>query len=145
MQRCGATLRWEAKARIAELEKAGAAAADGETEGRATGARRFAPQQRASRPKVEKPPLPPDEQRDREIKGLRTRVRNLTQELRAFTQYHKDEMARTGGMPRPTRIALDKVLHPDTRKQATETDKDEACRGWNAWKNSNDKARCQVR
>jgi hypothetical protein len=43
--------------------------------------------------------------------------------------------------PAKSRNVLDKILHPDTRKQATEAEIDEACKGWNAWKNSNDKAR----
>src|SRR5258705_11930200 len=40
-------------------------------------------QQRAeSKPKVAKSPLPPDEERERIIKGLKTRVQNLSRELR---------------------------------------------------------------
>jgi len=44
-----------------------------------------------------------------------------------------------------SRNALDKVLHPDTRKQATKAEIDEACKGWNVWKNSNNKARRRAR
>jgi hypothetical protein len=122
-----------AKARVAELEKANAALKD---ELHATLAARFAPKPR--KPKVEKPPLPPDEERDRIIKGLRTRVRNLTQEL----QHSYSVMnSRLGIMSRETRTAIDKVLHPDTRANATEVDRDRAVRGWNAWKNDSDKAR----
>jgi hypothetical protein len=31
--------------------------------------------------------------------------------------HYQDAIALADGMPRPTRMALDKVLHPDTRKQ----------------------------
>jgi hypothetical protein len=99
---------------------------------------RFAPKPRT--PKPEKPPLPPDEERERIIKGLRTRVRNLTQELQHC--YHV-QMQRLGSMPRQTRIAIDKVLQPDVRGNATEADLDTACKGWNVWKNDSDKARRQ--
>ena len=95
------------KARIAELEKTNAAP-------------------RAAKPKAE----PPDEARERIIKGLRTRVRNLTEAL----QYQ------LGVMPRETRTAIDKVLHPDTRDNTTEADRDRAVKGWNLWKIDNDKA-----
>jgi hypothetical protein len=37
-------------------------------------------------------------------------------------------------------IALDKVLHLDTRKQATEADKDHACKLFTAWKADKDRA-----
>jgi hypothetical protein len=46
-------------------------------------------------------------------------------------------------MPRETRIAIDKVLHPDNR--LSEADRDVACKGWNVWKNDNDKARRRSR
>jgi hypothetical protein len=103
-------------------------------------------ERRAAKPKAEKPPLPPDEERDRIIKGLKTRVRNVTQELRHFKQYHEGQMAKHGGMLRPTRIAIDKVLHPEQRKHWTRAELDakldEACKLWNAF---NDKARRQAR
>jgi hypothetical protein len=125
----------QAKARVAELEKANTAL---KAELHDTLAARFAPKPRAVKPKVEKPPLPPDEARERTIKGLRTRVRNLTQELE---HYHQHMLGRLGIMSRKTRIAIDKVVHPDTRDRATEEERDEAAKGWNAWKNDNDKAR----
>jgi hypothetical protein len=52
-------------------------------------------------------------------------------------------VARLGIMPRETRIAIDKVLHPDNR--LSEADRDVACKGWNVWKNDNDKARRRSR
>src|SRR5262245_41577024 len=69
----------QAKARIAELET--------ELAGERTRIKMLkeelqnARQQRRAEPKAEKPPLPPDEERDRVIKGLKTRVKNLTAEL----------------------------------------------------------------
>jgi hypothetical protein len=99
----------------------------------------------AAKPKAEKPPLPPDEERERIIKGLKTRVRNLSKELRLFRQYHDEAMTKQGLMSRETRIAVDKVLHPDTRNNATEADIDRACKVWNVWKNDNDKARRKAR
>jgi hypothetical protein len=47
----------------------------------------------------------------------------------------------TGRSFTPTRTAIDKVLHPDMKDNATEADKDRAVKGWNAWKNDYDKAR----
>jgi hypothetical protein len=41
---------------------------------------------------------------------------------------------------RATRTAIDFVLHPDTRDNATAADLDTACKGWNVWKNDSDKA-----
>ena len=98
---------------------------------------RFGPKRRAAEPKAEKPPLPPDEERERIIKGLRTRVRNLTAEL---NHTHAWYAAKRGIMSRQTRIAIDKVLHNDTRNNASEAERDAACKGWNVWKNESDKA-----
>ena len=92
---------------------------------------RFASKPRT--PKAEKPPLPPDEERERTIKGLKTKVRNLTAELDAIRELNNKLAMRTGDMSRETRTAIDKVLHPDAR--ATEADRDRAIKGWNAWKN----------
>jgi hypothetical protein len=50
---------------------------------------------RAAEPKPENPPLPPDEQRDKTIKGLKTRVRNLTAELH-YTREWKEAANATG-------------------------------------------------
>jgi hypothetical protein len=93
-----------------------------------------APRPRESKPKVEKPPLPPDEQRERIIKGLRTQVRNL----RAERDYIIS--TRIGVMTFKTQNAIAKVLHPDSREHASEADKDEAYKLFNAWKADKDKA-----
>ena len=80
----------------------------------------------ASKPaKAAKPALPPDEVRERHIKSLKTRIRNL-EELVV-------DVARVGGMPRETKTLIDKVLHPDTRGHVTEADKDLTSQRWNAW------------
>jgi hypothetical protein len=82
----------------------------------------------AAKPKAEKPPLPPDEARERTIKGLRTRIRNLEAEWSALH------------MPRATQNKVATVLHPDKRKHASEVDKDEAYKLFNAWKSDRDRA-----
>ncbi len=90
--------------------------------------------------KAEKPALPPDEIRDRRIKALTTQVANLKLELR-YTRAHSDEaIAKAGGLPRATENAIDMVLHPDQRRNATEADKDETYKLWNAWRSSRRKA-----
>jgi hypothetical protein len=43
---------------------------------------RFRDARRMAKPQTKRPPLPPDEERERIIKGLKTRVRNLMSELR---------------------------------------------------------------
>jgi hypothetical protein len=40
-----------------------------------------------------------------------------------------------------TMSAIAKVVHPDTRRQATEADLDRACKLFTAWKADKDKAR----
>lgn len=90
--------------------------------------------------RAQKAPLPPDEARDRQIKGLKTANQNLRARLHIMEQHYEERIAQAGGMPRHTCIAIDKILHPDTRDNATEKDKDEACRGWNAWKDSGRRA-----
>jgi len=65
-------------------------------------------------------------------------VRNLAAELRytrEFTQGGKSAMSFA------TMSAIAKVVHPDTRKQATEADLDRACKLFTAWKADKDKAR----
>ena len=64
----------------------------------------------AAKPKTNRPPLPPDEARERTIKGLRTRVRNLEAALNAFHLMSH--------MPRETRTAIDWVMQPDQRSNA---------------------------
>jgi hypothetical protein len=99
-------------------------------------------QQRAlSAPKAAKPPLPPDEVRDRRIKALSTENRKLKWELREMENHYKDGLAKVGGMAFATQSLIAKCLHPDSRDQATEADKDRACKLFTAWKADKDKAR----
>ncbi len=81
---------------------------------------RFGPKRRPAEPKAEKPPLPPDEERDRIIKGLKTRVRNFTFELHAVREHAKEVQGKTGGMDFQTMSAIAKCLFPDQRDNATE-------------------------
>jgi hypothetical protein len=90
-----------AKARIAELHRALAEA-----------------ERKLIKPKVEKPPLPPDEQRERTIKGLRTRVRNLTDQLQA--------VAGRGSMSFKTMSAIAKALDSDRQLTAKEREAERA-------------------
>jgi hypothetical protein len=136
-----------AKARIVELEKAGAVAAaeiaalKAELHDVVVGAR-FAPKRREpAKPKVEKPPLPPDEARDRQIKGLKTANKNMRAEL-----HHLREWCRTTGIPERGGMSFNihgrifKPLHPDHRKHLTRAELDaaldEACKMFTAWGDS---------
>src|SRR5262249_45468794 len=98
---------------------------------------RFAPRQRAAKPRTEKAPLPPDEERDRIIKGLKTRVHNLTAELRASREWIKH--GADTGMNFKTMSAIAKALHPDHKP--SEAERAEACKLFTAWKGDKDKAR----
>jgi hypothetical protein len=102
----------------------------------------FAPQQpreparRAAKPKVEKAPLPPDEVRERQIKSLTTRVRNLTGELRETRRWQEHEQETKGVMSYATMSAISKALHPD--HQLTEAEREvlrvEGLKKLNTWK-----------
>jgi hypothetical protein len=92
-------------------------------------------QQRQS-PKADKPPLPPDEARDRRIKALETRVRNLRAELHASQEWNR---GKDGSMNFKTMAAISKVLHPD--REPSEAERVEACKLFTAWKATRDAAR----
>jgi hypothetical protein len=96
-------------------------------------------ERKPAKPKAEKPPLPPDEVRDRQIKSLKTRVQNLTYELSAEREWHIQKA--DGRMSFQTMSLIAKVLHPDTRKQVTEAQTDEACKAFTAWKADKDGAK----
>jgi hypothetical protein len=93
-------------------------------------------QRKHSKPKAAKPPLPPDEARERTVKRLRTQIQNLKASLAAVVG--------RANMPRATQNAVVKVLHPDERKHWTREKLnealDEACRAFTAWKGDRDKA-----
>lgn len=95
---------------------------------------------RTKMPKPAKPPLPPDEKREQIIRGLRTQVSKLT-ELNHMI------VSRIGAvsMSVKTQNAIAKVLHPDSRKHASEANKDDAYKAFNAWKADKDKAERQGR
>jgi hypothetical protein len=78
-----------------------------------------------------------------QLKAARTANKNLKGELHHFRQWHEQEMARSGGMSFATHRKIAKVLHPDTRKEASETDIEDAYRQFNAWKADKDKAQRQ--
>jgi len=75
--------------------------------------------------------LPPDEARERTIKGLRTRVRNLEAALQMVA-----------GMPRETQNAIFNALHPDRKLSAAEraAEQDKALKLFTAWKADKDRA-----
>jgi hypothetical protein len=89
----------------------------------------------ATKPKADKPPLPPDEERDRQIKALKTRVQNLTAELKATREW------KGGGdsMNFVTMSAISKCLHPD--HEASEEERTAGFKLFTAWKA--DKAKAQ--
>jgi hypothetical protein len=89
-------------------------------------------QQRAAKPKAEKPPLPPDEAAARRIKALNTRVRNLEHVL----------ASRIGWMDFQTTSAISKALDSDRHLTAKEREAErvEAFKLFNAWKTDKDKA-----
>jgi hypothetical protein len=97
------------------------------------------------KPRAEKPPLPPDEVRDRRIKALTTEVQNLKAQVRHMKQHAEDVQGKTGSMSFPTMSAIAKVLQPEQRKHLTRRELDEkldvACKAFTAWKADNDKAR----
>jgi predicted nucleic acid-binding Zn-ribbon protein len=89
--------------------------------------------------KPEKPPLPPDEVRDRRIKALQTQLQNLKREWAK----HADAMSFQ------TMSTIMKALSPDQRRHwdRAELDAalDAACRVFTAWKAAKDKAQAARR
>jgi hypothetical protein len=73
---------------------------------------RFGPKPRAAKPKVEKPPLPPDEVRDKKIEALQTQVRNLRGNLRAVSDA-LDEARQNQHLPDDLRRRLLSFVHPE--------------------------------
>jgi hypothetical protein len=77
----------------------------------------------------QRPPLPPDEQRDLEIQSLKMVNQELRRRLRSFREHHEKEMQRAGGMNFQTRAAIAKCLHPD--HAMTDAERDHALRLFN--------------
>jgi predicted nucleic acid-binding Zn-ribbon protein len=96
-----------------------------------------------AKPKAEKPPLPPDEARDRQIKSLKTRVRTLMSELHDVREHAKEVQGKTGSMDFQTMSAIAKALHPDRKPSEAEWEalRDKALKLFTAWKADKDKAR----
>jgi hypothetical protein len=124
----------QAKARIRELTLERAAQAQ---------ASRDEMRRRPAKPKAEKPPLPPDEERDRRIKALTTENRNLRGKVRHLEQHFEDGIAHAGGMNFATQSAIAKCLHPD--HTPSEEQRAEACRLFTSWKADKDKAQRKAR
>jgi len=140
-----AVTKLEARIRELETELARERKQREDAEGEMLG-QRFAPKPRAaSPPKAAKPPLPPDEVRDRRIKALETANRNLRQRISLDEIHYKDGLATAGGMSFKTQSLIAKVLAPDQRKHWTRTELDarldEACKAFTSWKYDKDKAR----
>ena len=74
-------------------------------------------QQEAKR-KAEKPPLPPDEVRDKRIKSLTTANKNLRTELFILEQHYNEAMAKAGAMSFTTRGTIHKGLQPESSGEA---------------------------
>ena len=70
---------------------------------------------RAAKPKAEKPAPTPDEARDRQIKALKTRMRNIMSELHAAREWRRGGL--DGGMSFQTMSAIAKPLAADHRKR----------------------------
>ena len=121
----------QAQARIAEMEE------------EVRGLRlhiRFGPKRRAAKPKAEKPPLPPEEARDRRIKALTTENQNLKKHVLYLLEHSRDG---SGSMSFATQSAIAKCLHPD--HSPSEADRATACRLFTSWKADNNKAQRKAR
>jgi regulator of replication initiation timing len=69
-----------------------------------------------------------------QLKALRIRVRNMK-------EHAQERQGKTGVMSFQTASAIAKCIFPDQRNNATEADKDEACKQFTAWKADSNKAR----
>jgi hypothetical protein len=94
----------------------------------------------AAKPKAERPPLPPDEARDKKIKALTTENRNLKKKMIDLSIWYTEALATTGGMNFATQSAIAKCLHPD-KDPPTNEERNEAFKLFSAWKSDNRAAR----
>jgi hypothetical protein len=96
----------------------------------------------AERPDADVPTLlAENDSLKRQLKAAQTRAQNLTQELRHTRQHFEGLAEKTGAMDFATKSALAKCLHPESRNNATDADKDKAFTGLTAWEAANRKAR----
>jgi hypothetical protein len=117
-----------ARAEITELRLEAAAQAQ---------AIRDAGRRRAPASRAEKPPLPPDEQRERTIKALTTANRTLRAKLAHMERQYDEESRRVGAMSFRTFGKIAEALHPDT---TTEAKRSEACGLFTEWKKDAERA-----
>jgi hypothetical protein len=133
----------QAKARIAELENAAGVAAAKIAASKAElhdilRACFASRERKPAKPKIEKPPLPPDEKRDRQIKGLKTANKNIRAELHHLREWCKTTgIPERGGMSVKTHNTIMMPLHSDHRKHLTRDELDAkldaACEAMTAW------------
>jgi len=85
-----------------------------------------------TKPKTKKPPLPPDEARERKIKALTTQVQNLRTVIQAIVG--------RASMPRATLNAIAKALHPDRKlsEAEREAEREMALKLFTSWKADKD-------
>ena len=76
----------------------------------------------AGKPTTDKPPLPPDEARDRRIKALSTQVQNL----RARIAWYTEQAAKRGIMTFTAMAAISKALHPEHEPSTADIEEEAA-------------------
>jgi hypothetical protein len=93
---------------------------------------------RAAKPRVQKAPLPPNEERDREIEALKKTNRDLREKIRMVNELHFAEqlhyakMQKKGSMSSADIRTISKALHPE--HAPTERERTAAFKAFNAWK-----------
>jgi len=90
-------------------------------------------EERLKRAGAAKPPLPPDEARERKIKALTTQVQNLRAVIQAIVL--------RASIPRATLNAIAKALHPDRKlsEAEREAERETAFKLFTAWKAEKDR------
>jgi hypothetical protein len=89
---------------------------------------------RAAKPRVQKAPLPPNEERDREIEALKKTNRDLREKIRMVNELHMRhyaEMQKGSMSPADIRM-ISKALHPE--HAPTEHERTAAFKAFTAWK-----------
>jgi hypothetical protein len=90
---------------------------------------------RAAKPRVEKAPLPPNEERDRKIEALEKTNRELREKIRTVNELHSAAIrhyAEKGSMSPADIRMISKALHPE--HAPTERERTAAFKAFNAWK-----------
>jgi hypothetical protein len=101
---------------------------------------RDALKRRADKPKAERPPLDPDSAAAREIKSLKTRIKNLQSELAYIKGHYKAQSAAKHGlMTFEAASLIAKALHPDSTP--SHAVREEAFKAFTAWKSDKGAAR----